>query len=204
MQNTKNYFPFKKNIDYSLLQMAPNSSYSITKPKDAEQIQNIIEKLIPRKNLVILDGTANVGGDTINFGLNNNISKVISIEKNKDTFQKLQNNIRVYGLLDKVTPLNDDIVTILDKCIEHPIDILFLDAPWGGPSYKTANFLDLELSGIKLYDIVKKAIKCGNIEYLIMKVPFNYNTKNLLKETNLQHINIYKIKNYLLIFTKLR
>jgi len=196
------YFPKHKNVNLNKLQLANNSTYSITKPNNAQTIQTIIDQIIPKKDLVIIDGTANVGGDTINFALNDNIKKVISIEKNPTTFQKLKHNIETYNLQHKVTTLNDDLTKIIDQC-SHPADILFIDAPWGGPSYKFANFLDLELSGIKLYDIVKKAVLCNNIDYLVLKVPFNYNTKNLLKETSLKKIEIYKIKNYLLIIAKL-
>lgn len=196
------YFPKHKNVNLNKLQLSNNSTYSITKPNNAQTIQTIIDQIIPKKDLVILDGTANVGGDTINFALNDNIKKVISIEKNPTTFQKLKHNIETYNLQHKVTTLNDDLTKIIDQC-SHPADILFIDAPWGGPSYKFANFLDLELSGIKLYDIVKKAVQCNNIDYLVLKVPFNYNTKNLLKETSLKKIEIYKIKNYLLIIAKL-
>jgi len=197
------FFPYKRNVELNKLQMANNSAYSVTKPNNAHQIQSILDKIVPNKALVILDGTANVGGDTINFGLNPNVSKIISVEKNKDTFNKLVNNIKVYGLESKVEAINGDIVQILEACTPHHIDLLFLDAPWGGPSYKTANFLDLQLSGIKLYDVVKKAVKCNNIDFLVLKVPYNYNTKNLLKETTLTKIEIYKIKNYLLIVAKL-
>lgn len=194
------YFPYKKNVDFNKLKMSANSSYSITKPEDAKQIENIINNY--GNKLVILDGTANVGGDTINFGLNDNVFKIISVEKNEETFNNLINNIEVYGLKKKVYPLNADITKVLDICTSIPIDILFLDAPWGGPSYKYKNFLDLELSGIKLYNVIKKASKCGNIKNVIMKVPFNYNTKALLKETNLKKITIDKIesgKNYYLV-----
>lgn len=131
------YFPNIPGINVSKLKMAPNSSYSITKPKDAKQIEEFINKHIPSKKLAILDGTANVGGDVINFGLNPNVDRIVAIEINADTFAMLENNIRVYGLEKKIQVIHGNSLDIIEKCAngEH-FDILFLDAPWGGTMYK--------------------------------------------------------------------
>ena len=96
------YFPAIPGINTSKLQMAPNSAYSITKPKDAKQIEKFINKHIGRKNLAILDGTSNVGGDVINFGLNPNVARVVAIEINPETFAMLENNIRIFKLEKKI------------------------------------------------------------------------------------------------------
>ena len=170
------YFPAIPGINASKLQMAPNSAYSITKPKDAKQIEQFINKHIGGKKIAILDGTANVGGDVINFGLNPNVSRVVAIEINAETFSMLENNIRVFRLEKKIQAIHGNSLDIIGKCAdgEH-FDILFLDAPWGGTSYKTHKFLDLEMSGKKLADVVKMVQKCRNIDTIILKIPFNYN-----------------------------
>jgi len=179
----------------SKLQMAPNSVYSITKPKDAKQIEQFINKHIGGKNLAILDGTANVGGDVINFGLNPNVSRVVAIEINPDTFAMLENNIRIFKLEKKIRAIQGNSLDIIGKCAdgEH-FDILFLDAPWGGTSYKAQKFLDLEMSGKKLADVVSMAQKCRNIDNIILKIPFNYNLFQLIRQTEFHTIVIEKIK----------
>jgi len=207
------YFPTIPGINMSKLQMAPNSAYSITKPKDAKQIEQFINKHIGGKNLTILDGTANVGGDVINFGLNPNVSRVVAIEINPDTFAMLENNIRVYGKLlilqseikstkriytglsEKIRAIQGNSLDIIGKCAdgEH-FDILFLDAPWGGKSYKAPKFLDLEMSGKKLADVVSMAQKCRNIDNIILKIPFNYNLYQLIHQSEFHTIVIEKIK----------
>ena len=189
------YFPAIPGINASKLQMAPNSAYSITKPKDAKQIEQFINKHMGGKNLAILDGTANVGGDVINFGLNPNVSRVVAIEINPDTFAMLENNIRVYGLAEKIQAIQGNSLDIIGKCAdgEH-FDILFLDAPWGGTSYKTQKFLDLEMSGKKLVDVVSMAQKCRNIDNIILKIPFNYNLFQLIRQSEFHTIVIEKIK----------
>ena len=192
---TEAYFPAIPGIDMSKLQMAPNSAYSITKPKDAKQIEQFINKHIGGKNLAILDGTANVGGDVINFGLNPNVARVVAIEINPDTFAMLENNIRVYGLEKKIQAIHGNSLDIIGKCAdgEH-FDILFLDTPWGGTSYKTQKFLDLEMSGKKLADVVSMAQKCSNIDNIILKIPFNYNLYQLIRQSEFHTIVIEKIK----------
>jgi precorrin-6B methylase 2 len=192
---TEAYFPAIPGINMSKLQMAPNSAYSITKPKDAKQIEQFINKHIGGKNLAILDGTANVGGDVINFGLNPNVARVVAIEINPDTFAMLENNIRVYGFSEKIRAIQGNSLDIIGKCAdgEH-FDILFLDAPWGGTSYKTQKFLDLEMSGKKLADVVSMAQKCRNIDNIILKIPFNYNLYQLIRQSEFHTIVIEKIK----------
>jgi len=189
------YFPAIPGINTSKLQMAPNSAYSITKPKDAKQIEQFINKHIGGKNLAILDGTANVGGDVINFALNPNVARVVAIEINPETFAMLENNIRIYGLAEKIQAIHGNSLDIIGKCAdgEH-YDILFLDAPWGGTSYKAHKFLDLEMSGKKLADVVKMAQKCRNIDNIILKIPFNYNLFQLIHQSEFHTIVIEKIK----------
>jgi precorrin-6B methylase 2 len=189
------YFPAIPGINMSKLQMAPNSAYSITKPKDAKQIEQFINKHIGGKNLAILDGTANVGGDVINFGLNPNVARVVAIEINPDTFAMLENNIRIFKLEKKIQAIHGNSLDIIGKCAdgEH-FDILFLDAPWGGTSYKAQKFLDLEMSGKKLADVVTMAQKCRNIDNIILKIPFNYNLFQLIRQSEFHTIVIEKIK----------
>ena len=192
---TEAYFPAIPGIDMSKLQMAPNSAYSITKPKDAKQIEQFINKHIGGKNLAILDGTANVGGDVINFGLNPNVARVVAIEINPETFAMLENNIRIFKLEKKIQAIHGNSLDIIGKCAdgEH-FDILFLDAPWGGTSYKAHKFLDLEMSGKKLADVVTMAQKCRNIDNIILKIPFNYNLFQLIRQSEFHTIVIEKIK----------
>ena len=192
---TEEYFPAIPGINMSKLQMAPNSAYSITKPKDAKQIEQFINKHIGGKNLAILDGTANVGGDVINFALNPNVARVVAIEINPDTFAMLENNIRIFKLEKKIRAIQGNSLDIIGKCAdgEH-FDILFLDAPWGGTSYKAQKFLDLEMSGKKLVDVVSMAQKCRNIDNIILKIPFNYNLFQLIRQSEFYTIVIEKIK----------
>ena len=131
----------------------------------------------------------------INFGLNPNVARVVAIEINPETFTMLENNIRVFGLEKKIQAIQGNSLDIIGKCAdsEH-FDILFLDAPWGGTSYKTQKFLDLEMSGKKLADVVSIVQKCSNIDNIILKIPFNYNLYQLIRQSEFNTIVIEKIK----------
>ena len=197
--NKKEFFPNAK-INFNKLELAPNSSYSITKPKDAKIIEKYVNEV--GKNLVIFDGTANVGGDSINFGLNPNVKKVYANEINPETFKKLVNNVKVYGLEDKVECFNLDTVELIKDCL-FEVDILFLDAPWGGRDYKKEKYLDLEMGKYKLYEVIKFATKCKNIKNIFLKVPYNYQIHDLL-EVVVEGMKIHKIythKKYYLLIT---
>ena len=88
MISIKNLFPNKKGINTSKLQLAQNSIYSITRPSEAEKITKIFNNIFEkRKNLVVIDGTSNVGGDVINFANNPSVKKVYAIEFNEDTYK---------------------------------------------------------------------------------------------------------------------
>lgn len=195
----REFFP-NAEINFNKLQLAPNSSYSITKPKDAKIIEKLINKV--GKDLIIFDGTANVGGDSINFGLNSNVKKVYACEINTETFKKLENNVKVYGLENKVECFNLDTVELIKNCMFN-VDILFLDAPWGGKDYKSEKYLDLEMGKYKLYEVIRFATKCKNIKNIFLKVPYNYRIQSLM-DVVVEGMSIHKIythKRYYLIIT---
>ena len=60
----------------------------------------------------IIDGTANIGGNSFNFS--KNFDKVISNELSRNTYQNLKNNINVLGLKN-IQIYNDNIVSLLDN-----------------------------------------------------------------------------------------
>ena len=70
----------------------------------AQIISNIIKLKYPNTK-IIADMTANVGGNTLNFA--KHFDKVYSIEINKNTFDMLNNNIKVYGYKN-IKTFNDD------------------------------------------------------------------------------------------------
>ena len=88
----------------------------------AQIISNIIKLKYPNTK-IIADMTANVGGNTLNFA--KHFDKVYSIEINKNTFDMLNNNIKVYNYKN-IETFNED-----DNRFKNILDIYFYDL-WTG------------------------------------------------------------------------
>jgi len=162
-------FPEKKGVEYSNLILTPEGEYSITKRKDGQKILKYILDITGTPNLELTDLTGNVGGDTILFALN--FDRVDSIELSKENFDALKHNVREYKLKN-VSLYNGDST----KIFRWQTDILYVDAPWGGPDYKEKKNLDLFLGSERLDTFLEIIM---NQEwaptYVFLKLPRNYN-----------------------------
>lgn len=182
------FFPRKSGVDYTKLKLTPEGEYSITKRKDGETLLKHMRSVLKTtKDKHITDLTGNVGGDTILFGLN--FKKVDSIEINPENFDVLKNNVDVFDLKNVKLHQGDS-----TKVFDWNTDVLYIDAPWGGPDYKEKKELDLYL-GDKRVDEFVKEIK-DKAKYIFMKVPRNY------KFDRFENIEKFKIRGYYLILVK--
>jgi predicted RNA methylase len=160
--------------------------WSITYPKDADNISNLIKSEIGI-NSIILDATAGIGGNTISFA--KKFKHVVSVEQCKIRFELLKHNVSVYNL-DNVTLINADCLDWL-KGNYHGY---FFDPPWGGPDYKYKPETKIKLGIYTMEEIVHK-IKNENNKPIFIKLPFNYD----LSEFDKFNYKIDKIKNYQMI-----
>ena len=176
----KKVFP-KANINYKKLQLDFESTYSISYPKDAEEISSLIKKKYPNLK-TIADMTANVGGNTINFC--KNFEFVYSVELETNTFKMLENNIKVYNIN------NCKVINMNSNDFYENVDLYFYDPPWTGIFYKTNVNMSLYLSSKNLKDVLK--------ENFCLKVPINYNYSELLDK--FKNLEIIKLKHFVIIF----
>lgn len=180
-------FPSVQNSDnINQLKYDQEGLWSITYPKDAEYISNLIKSEIG-KDSTIVDATAGIGGNTISFS--KHFAHVVSIELSSSRFELLSNNVQVYKL--------SNVSLINGNCLEHlngDYNGYFFDPPWGGPDYKYANETKIKLGEFTLEEVVHK-IKNSNDKPIFIKLPFNYN----LTEFNKFNYKIDKIKNYQMI-----
>lgn len=185
------FFPKKSGVDYSKLKLTPEGEYSITKRKDGDVLLKHMRSILKTfKDKHITDLTGNVGGDTILFGLH--FKKVDSIEMNHENFEALQNNVDVFGL--KNVKLHEGDST---KLFNWKTDVLYIDAPWGGPDYKQHKELDLYLGEKRVDEFVKEVLTRQNRpEYVFMKVPRNY------KFDRFETVEKFKIRGFYLILVK--
>ena len=118
---------------------------------------------------------AHVGGDSIALALHFPNTMIYAIENDIDAFNALHHNVTEYDL-PNVNVLHDDTVSVLQQKSIHPIDVLYIDAPWGGVDYKLNDKLSLSLSDIDLSEIVFNNL--GNVTLFILKVPNNFDLYN--------------------------
>lgn len=179
------FFPSQKGIDKSKLMMTNESIYSVTFPREAEKISILIKKYFPQCKHVV-DTSANVGGNTLNFS--KNFEKVTSIEIDPETYEALQHNLNVYERKNVNVILGD--YTKLKGEMSYAEDtVYFFDPPWGGIYYKLETDMDLFLSNINVIDLLPKNF--------ILKAPINYNISKLLYK--FKNIQIFYFMGFIVI-----
>lgn len=177
------------------LKINEEGKYSVTKPETSIFIIEYLLKKININNITVLDGTGNVGGDTIGFGLNSKVKKVYSTEINKENYEILKNNVSVYKLNHKVQLHCDDFTKHIKNLPESFCDLVFIDPPWGGPRYKFVEKLNLYMSNINI-GLICKEIKSKKIsKYLSLKVPFNFNITAFQNLSEINDISVYNVPN---------
>ncbi|VVU94685.1 RNA cap guanine-N2 methyltransferase [seawater metagenome] len=188
----KKLFPALSNADLvSNLKMDEVGKYSISLPRTAEIITKIINDHINKistfkdKQITITDATAGIGGNTISFA--QKFHRVNSVELNYNRYLFLVNNINIYNL-ENINVYNKDYIQIMQTLKQ---DVLFIDPPWGGKSYKKKKKINIKLSQMSLETICQNMKdKC---KLIVLKIPLNYDIDNFIKSINAT-IYQYKIR----------
>ena len=177
-------FPEKENVNYNKLYTTTIGQYSTSNLFGSNQLVNIIQDNIEKdpSELVITDGTANVGSDTINLAMN--FKNVNSYEIDKVTYEALKKNVEEFKL-NNVRLYNGDIT----KMIDYGQDVIYIDAPWGGKEYKKSNNISLYLSGMEISEFYSKYLDRASL--FIFKVPLNYKISNF-ENAGISLMNIKK------------
>lgn len=188
------HFPQNKDVDYRKLMMSEVSLYSMDDPKFIEEVAKIIKSYFHgNKRITITDGTAHVGGASLNFA--SYFNKVNSVEIDKFHCNILKNNINIYKLNKKIDVYCDDYLNIMTKLNQ---DVIFFDPPWGGNRYKKNILMDLYMSKSNLINIINKLInhnktKKDKTSLIVFKVPRNYNINKFLLSLEIEKITIIKM-----------
>ena len=188
LELAKTFFPeIKDNNILSKLKFNSDSIYSVSYTELAKRISEYIKKDFPSvKN--IIDGTANIGGNSVNFS--KNFTNVTSVEIMNNTFEILKNNINVLGLKN-VSLYNQDITKfMINNKFNTDNTCLFLDPPWTGPFYKLNTVVDLHFGDVNVLDFLKEIYSKKLIKFTCMKVPKNFNFTLLFDY--FKHCNIYR------------
>ena len=187
-------FPRREGLDYSALKTTEEGSYSITRRRDAEKILNILRSVFKdMKTMTITDATACIGGDTINFAMN--FGHVHGIELKTDNFDALTNNVQVYNFHNVTLHHADSI-----EFFNWNTHVLYIDPPWGGKDYKKHKTLDLFLSDRRVDCWLEEILLRKNRpQYIVLKLPVNYNFDRLNFLINVDSIRPYQIRSYILV-----
>jgi 16S rRNA G966 N2-methylase RsmD len=187
-------FPEKVGVDYSALMMTPEGEYSITKRADGKKLlQKIVSVVGSTKRKHITDLTGNVGGDTIMFSLN--FGHVEAIEIDKDNFEALKNNVKVFKLKNVTLHQGD-----ATKLFRWKTDILYVDPPWGGPDYKEKQNLDLYLGKERIDEFISLILQQEwRPHYVFIKLPRNYAFERLRNLPNVVKEHKFAIRGFFLV-----
>jgi len=188
-------FPRVEGVDPNLTILTQEGGYSITKRRDALQIIRVMQNVLHEiSTMTIVDATACNGGDTLNFAMN--FKCVRSIEINSSNFSALEYNVKQVYKFKNVELIKGDCTKIqLGKT-----DVLYLDPPWGGPSYREQLLIDLKLSEISIDIWLSGLLKEDDApKHIFIKLPFNYDF-NKLKNISFVKLDINKIHKFYLVY----
>jgi predicted RNA methylase len=186
-------FPFLEDKElYNKLQIDDVGRYSITKPHHAKIINNIIKEYIKSEHTIIVDAMASVGGNTISF--TDLTSSVVAVEVDDTRSEALDNNIKIYGIEDKVLLFRSNYLTLYDKLEQ---DIVFLDPPWGGINYKNFDEIRLFIDNICIIKFINELKKYSKL--VVLKCPIKIDLKYIKKVTVWDTLDIYDLNNMKII-----
>lgn len=146
--------------------------YSMTRRGDAEAICDEVLSLLGKSvsGWVVMDGTANMGGDTLQFS--KYFAHVHAVEIDRKNARVLKENVEAFGCRN-VTIHEADFLQVWPR-YKHQVDVVYLDPPWGGPQYKEKVSLTLVLSQTTLADVIRQVMEDSESpKYLLLKLPNN-------------------------------
>lgn len=188
---------------YKLIQIDVPSTKYISLSYNADFTTKLIIKHmklidLDPKDSSITDGTGGTGGNTLSFATF--FRKVNSIEFDKNRSKYLENNVSIYGFTN-VNVINGDTVEQVKKIEDQ--DVVFIDPPWGGSSYKLQKYVKLFMATTPIEDLcldIFDSTKTKCVPKLIaLKLPLNYDTKYFHSKLNKYKIKYYKLKKMLII-----
>lgn len=208
----------KHGVDYGRVCVTAESRHLVLMPYQIGQVAAIYASELKTPPTVVLDATANIGCDTIQFCKMFPDAAVTSVEINVEVCEILKLNMthlaNILGrkVVRPVTVLNGDCVQLLAGGLRA--DLVYFDVPWGGPEYYKAPSIRLMLSGRPLGDVVGEAL-AGNTPLVVVKVPNNADMKEFMETvsshaehgTDFRTHNIVKPKGavaYRLVFVRRR
>ena len=175
---------------YAKFSVVPSSSYSVLKPWEERYVNKILDSWFNNKSELtyIIDATAHIGVDSIHLSDVFSNAQVHSYEIVPAIYNSLEYNIKAFGKTNIIYPHRADI-TLWEPSESDVVDLLYVDPPWGGPTYK-----DTKVGELKMYlqaegtapnesknidNLINKWLNTNKIHNIILKAPFNFDMSYL-------------------------
>lgn len=137
-----------------------------------QEIQ-LFKKISPGARRVA-DLTAHVGVDTTVLAHAFPDAKITAVERHSGIAARLHRNMATMGISDRVTTVTGDAVKWMATA-SADFDLIYVDPPWGGKSYKKSAKATFGLSDLSLGEVAKRALKLAPV--VVFKVPYNYDMR---------------------------
>ena len=167
------------------------SDYSSLKPWEERQLTRIYREWFhyPDDIKTIVDATAHIGIDTIHWADLFHSCRIHAFEINPVAYVALEHNISSSIHTERIIPHYADSTEWIPT---EPIDILYLDPPWGGPQYKKEKCLELYVQKEQKENdtpnpsknvnyIIDRWMSTDLVKTIILKAPSNFNQSYLFR-----------------------
>lgn len=173
------------NLNLNLFEIDHTSEFSSITPFQMVKVDEIFiqEKIAPTS---IIDATANVGGDSMNFMRLFPEAYLTSIEVDPKIAHILRRNMaNLPGILNtnfvyKTRTLNISALDYFKR--DYSADLIYFDPPWGGRDYHLQEKIVLELAGQSLGVLLGDILVRGLTPLIIVKAPSNVDSERLLND----------------------
>lgn len=177
------------------LKVVVQEVYSSTKSFAANLVKCFIQSLYKTSSLTITEGTGGNGGDSFRFAeyfkhvncIEYNLEYVSIIKYNLDIL-KIK-NIDIYHS-NYLTVLNEESVTQ---------DLVYLDPPWGGDSYRDTSNTSLFLGKIPIYVVCKRILSTKIALAVFLKVPLNFDLQEFMKQGQGMRVTISDCRSFFIL-----
>jgi len=188
-------FPYRANFNYGLLKIDNETLKYITPHRWSKKIAGIIATNIVRYDKLlcdvsIVDATACIGGDTLTFC--SMFGYVFPIEENVERFDDLCTNLKLYDC-KSAYPMHGNSMEIIPK-IQRKIDVIYIDPPWGGSSYRNHETLELTFDNKELHVVIHELFDLKkDTKIIALKLPINYDFDKLTEKIGKKYnVKIYR------------
>ena len=167
------------------------SVYSVTPFQQAKYTADTLlafYTLDELKTKILTDATSCIGGNTVEFA--KLVKHVNAVEIETVHADILKSNLRELNV-SNVTVIKNNYLNVVNMLKQ---DIIFIDPPWGGTTYKHRENIELCLanSNISISKLINEYL-CNVCQILIVKLPTNYDFKKIIVNSKFTYNKILTI-----------